>query len=332
MSWGAGLIAALLIVLARPATWIVALAGFLVRGGLLLFLLPIVVLPSPVDLATSFGPTITAFVFGGLSPEMALVVAAIVAAFLAWLLIGTAIAGATERSLIEAVATDDDQPLADVARRPAASDLEGRVRRIVILRLAGHIPLALVLGWGSLRVVQATYRELTSPSDVLDPIAFRVLSAVPDAVIGIVAAWCLGEILGSLGARRLILRGQSLDNAYLGAWADFLRHPVAATATFVVPTVVLLLIVGPVAAASGVAWDGLRILLATDLTSSPLEILLVLVAFVGVWSAGLLVAGLLAAWRSAVWTLASVRARGTIGVTDSSHPGDWIDPEPSGSL
>ena len=38
MSWGAGLAASLLVVLPRPATWIVALASFLVRGGILLFL------------------------------------------------------------------------------------------------------------------------------------------------------------------------------------------------------------------------------------------------------------------------------------------------------
>ena len=43
MSWGAGLAASLLVVLPRPATWIVALASFLVRGGILLFLAPIVV-------------------------------------------------------------------------------------------------------------------------------------------------------------------------------------------------------------------------------------------------------------------------------------------------
>jgi len=331
MSWVAAMLAALLIVLPRPTTWVVALAAFLVRGGVLLFLVPIVVVPSPVDLATSLGPTITSFVFGGLSPEFALTIALIFATFLAWLLVGGAIAAATERALVEAVATDDDSPLA-AARRPMPSRRRGRVRRILIVRLAGHIPLAVVLGWGALRIVQATYMELTSPSDVIAPIALRVLTAVPDAVIGIVAAWTLGEILGSLGARRLVLRGQSADNAYLGAWADLLRRPASTIATFIGPTLVLLVVVGPISVAARVAWDGLRILLATERTSSPLDILIALVAFVAVWSTGLVAAGLLSAWRSAAWTIESVRARRTFGVTGDRHPGDWIDTQASGSL
>ena len=332
MSWGAAMLAALLIVLPRPMTWVVALAAFLVRGGVLLFLVPIVVVPSPVDLATSLGPTITSFVFGGLTPEFALIIALIFAAFLAWLLVGGAVAAATERALVEAVATDDDSPLAAVTRRPTPARRRGRVWRILIVRLAGHIPLAVVLGWGALRIVQATYLELTSPSDVIVPIALRVLTAVPDAVIGIVAAWTLGEILGSLGARRLVLRGLSVDNAYLGAWADLLRRPAPTIATFVGPTLVLLIVVGPISIAARVAWDGLRVLLATERTSNPLDILIALVAFIAVWATGLVAAGLLSAWRSAAWTIESVRARRTFGVTGDRHPGDWIDTKASGSL
>ncbi len=50
-----------------------ALVGFLVRGGIVLFLVPIVVLPSPVGLANLFGPTLVEFVFGG--PTLGLFIA-----------------------------------------------------------------------------------------------------------------------------------------------------------------------------------------------------------------------------------------------------------------
>ena len=332
MSWGAALVAALLIVLPRPATWIVALAAFLVRGGLLVFLVPIVVVPSPVDLGTTLGPTITAFVFGGLSAELALVLAAVFATFLAWMLVGGWAAGVTETHLIETVATDEDAPLAGAVRPPTPARRRGRVWRIVLLRIAGHVPLAVVLAWGSVRVIEAAYRELTVPGDVLVPIALRVVGRVPDAIVAIVAAWCLGEILGSIGARRLVLRGQSLDHAYLGAWADLLRRPVTAVATFAVPSVVLLLVVGPIALASGIAWDWLRTVLGGGSSNGVLDVLLALVSFVAIWAAGLVLAGLLAAWRSAAATVEAIRGRGTYGASRHRRPGDWPDPEPSGSL
>ena len=84
MSWGAGLAASLLVILPRPTTWIVGLAAFLVRGGIVLFLLPIIVVPSPVGLANVLGPTITTFWLGGMSLGFATLVTAIFIAFCAW--------------------------------------------------------------------------------------------------------------------------------------------------------------------------------------------------------------------------------------------------------
>ncbi len=67
MSLGGILGTALLVTLTRPATWLVALAGFLIRGGIVWFLIPIVALPTPVGLANALGPSIVEFVFGGLT-------------------------------------------------------------------------------------------------------------------------------------------------------------------------------------------------------------------------------------------------------------------------
>ena len=43
MTPGGTLLAALLVTLSKPATWPLALAAFLIRGGILVILLPIVV-------------------------------------------------------------------------------------------------------------------------------------------------------------------------------------------------------------------------------------------------------------------------------------------------
>ena len=332
MSWGAALLASLLAVLPRPGTWVVALSAFLLRGGILVFLVPILVLPSPVGLATLLGPTISAVWLGGVSLGFAAIVGGIFAVFLGWLLIGGWIAAVTERDLIHVVAGDDD--LAGTGRAPAVSPprRRGRVWRIVLLRLAGHVPLGVALGYGSLRLVQATYRELTLPGDVLVPIAWRVIVSVPDVVVAIALAWTLGEILGSLGARRIVLWGQSLDRAYVGAWADLVRRPAAILGTYVVPSIVLAVVTGPVVFGAGVAWNTVRALLAEGRPDNGPALAVSMLAFVAIWSTGLLVAGVLAAWRSAAWTVEVLRLRGTFGASRTSRPGEWNGHGPSGTV
>ena len=64
-------LAALLAALSRPSWWILALAGFLVRGGILLFLVAIVTLPSPLALSNEVGPIITRLYLGDLDPSAA---------------------------------------------------------------------------------------------------------------------------------------------------------------------------------------------------------------------------------------------------------------------
>ena len=313
MSWGAGLAASLLVVLPRPATWIVALASFLVRGGILLFLAPIVVTPSTVGLANILGPTITTFWLGGMSLGFATVVTAIFAVFFAWLVIGGWVAAVTERDLIALVAADDELGAGGTIPRPSGSRRRGRVWRIVLLRLAAYVPLALALGYGSLRLVQATYRELTLPSDMVTPIAWRVISTAPEAVIAILVTWALGETLGSLGARRIVVWGQSVDQAYFGAWADMLRRPLSTIGTFVLPTVVMALVVAPIVLASGVAWDYLRTQLAAPAGANPALMLLSMLTFVAIWLAGLLAGRPGVALAERGWTVELVRVRETFG-------------------
>ena len=326
------MLASLLVVLPRPGTWVVALAAFLLRGGLLVFLLPILVLPSPVGLATVLGPTITSVWLGGMSLGFAAIVGAIFAAFFAWLLVGGWIAAVTERDLVRVVAADEE--LTGTARVPAvpAARRRGRVWRIVLLRLAGHVPLAVALGYGSLRLVQATYRELTLPGDVLVPIAWRVIASVPDVIASIALTWTVGEILGSLGARRIVLWGQSLDRAFVGAWVDFLRRPVAILGTYLVPSVVLAAATTPIVLGAGVAWNTVRVLLAEERPENGPALAVAMLAFVAIWSTGLLVAGVLAAWRSAAWTAEVLRVRGTFGASATSRPGEWNGRDPSGTV
>jgi hypothetical protein len=323
------MVVALLVVLPRPDIWAVALAGFLIRGGLLFFLLPIVVVPSPVGIANIVAPTLTTLVLGGVSPALAAAIAAIGLAVLLWLLVGWWLAAATERDIIEFVAADEEA-VPHPPARPAA------VRRgawqIVFARLTAAVPLAAALLWGSILVVQATYAELTGPSDVTVPIALRVIAAVPEAVALIVGAWILSEVIGALAARRLVLRGESLDSAFFGAWIDLLRRPVGSVVTFIVPTLALVLTAAPSLVAAGIAWDGIRTVMSLGQPGDAPRLVLGLLVFLSVWGVGLALTGLVAAWRNAVWTVEVLRPRRTFGASVRRRPGDSDDGGTSESL
>jgi hypothetical protein len=329
MSWGAAALTSLLVILARPSTWVAALAGFLVRGGLVLFILPIVILPTPVGLANIVAPTLTSFVFGGVSPSFVALVGAISGAVLAWLVIGGLLAATLERWLIETVAGDEEFARSGAGPTGARA---GIAWQILGARMIAFVPLAVALVWGAARVVDVTYRELTVPSDVVTPIVLRVVRAVPDALAAIVGTWVLGECLGALAARLIVLDDRSLDHALLGAAAYLLRHPLTVLATFVLPALAFALVATTTLLAAALTWESLRTVLVVARHGDELSVLLSLVLFVTVWAAGLVAAGLIVAWRSAIWTGEILRIPGTMGASGGGRTGDWKPPPLSGTL
>ena len=100
MSLGAILLSSLLATLAHPLAWPVALAGFLVRGGIVVFLLPIVALPSPVGISDRIAPTLSALVLGGATMQLAVLFGSICALAVAVLLLLAWFAAATEAALV----------------------------------------------------------------------------------------------------------------------------------------------------------------------------------------------------------------------------------------
>src|SRR3954451_22716169 len=106
--WRPVLLAALLTSLARPAFWPVALAGFLARGGILAFLIPIVVLPTPSGVADVIAPAITSFAFGLVSAAFVATAATPIAVLVAWVVLGGLAGGWADVELTRAAADDED--------------------------------------------------------------------------------------------------------------------------------------------------------------------------------------------------------------------------------
>ena len=215
-------IAALLIVLGRPAWWLLALAGFLARGGIVVFILAIVSVPSPLVLSSILAPLVTPLAFGTVLPQTAVLIGVGVGLALFWLIGGSWFAATTEITLIrEAQATADGEGL------PAAGEVPAGRRpavRAAVAHLVAHAPTALVLGASSVAIVRVIYAELVNPSDS-GPIALRVAVGAAVPLAAIVVAWAFGELVGGLAVRRIALGGASIAGGIAGGVRDLVCRP-----------------------------------------------------------------------------------------------------------
>ena len=333
---------ALLVTLATPATWPLALGAFLIRGGIILVAVPIVVLPTPVGLGNFLSPALSSIAFGTIPIELIVAAGAIGVGVLTWLVAGGWIAAALEAEAARIVASDEEvatirDPVGSAGEMPVRrktiewSPGNGRVAaRILVARLVALLPLGVVLGIGSVRLVFVTYRELTSPLDVDTPIVLRVLAASPEVVAAVVVAWVLAEVVGAVAARRIALAGAGVAGALRDAVLTGVRHPLSTFARFTLPTLVLVLVLAPAAMAAASAWNAVG--LALGESSDQNRILVAVAVFVALWIGGLLLMGVVCAWRAAVWTVAEVTREGTFGGSSDRQPGHWQPDPSSGTL
>ena len=326
MTVGATLVASLLAALSRPSTWPLALVGFLLRGGVLLVLAPIVVLPTAVGLANVLAPLLEDVAFGRRPASVAALVAWVLTGVIGWLIGGGLVAAAAEAELIRRVAADDDLVASGwvVPRRAGRRALPAR---ILAVRLVAIAPLVLALAWGSIRVVSVAYRELTVPSDTDVPLVVRVVAGAPEAVIAILVAWVLGEMVGAMAARRVVLLGEGTLAALWRSVGHLARRPLRCLVLSGVPLAQIVVVLLAIGTAGSVTWGALQAALVFD-DGSPARWVL-LAAFVGLFGAGLVLIAVTAAWRSAVWT---VDAIGTFGGATGSRLGDWNLAVPSATL
>lgn len=326
MSLGATLVASLLVTLARSATWPLALATFLLRGGFLLVLAPIVVLPSAVSLGNVLTPVLSTLVFQGITPPIAFTLVVASLGVLVWLVGGGLVAAAAESEQVRQVASDDETWAVGTA--PAGPiRAAGPAWRVLAVRLIAHLPLALAATWATIRIVTVTYRELTVPSDVAVALVIRVAVGAVDAVAIALVAWLLGEIVGAIAARRVILLGEGIPAALRGGIVRLVRYPWRCLVIGGMPIVPLAVLLGVVGFAGSATLDALRATLSFG--GGWLVTVLLLMTLVALFTGGLLVIGVASAWRTAVWT---VEVAGTFGVTGHGPEGQWMGRADSGRL
>jgi hypothetical protein len=196
------------------------------------------------------------------------------------------------------------------------------------VRLAAYLPLLLVaLPLSSYRFVLVGYDELTSPSAGGLPLAIRIALGAPDAVALLVVTWLLGEMVGALAARRVVLAGDGARRALGWAIGRLARRPVRNLALSVVPLVPLAVVLVIVGTAGSATWDALRA--ALSIGGDRLLALFLLMVLVALFAGGLLLIGVASAFRAAVWT---VDVAGTFGATVHDPEGQWNGAVDSGTL
>ena len=354
--------ASLLVSLGRPSWWLLALAGFLARGGILLAILPIVNLPSPLVLSNLVAPVIVPLALGHVDEGVFVAIAVAVGGLLAWLIVGGLIGAATDLALIrdglvaageEGVTRRDAGDAEDVSagstlRREERGGV-GLVVRIFAVRLLAHLPFAVVLAIGTFGIVQVAYAELTRPANVDTPLVLRVVAAAAWPIVAIVIAWFGGELAGGIAARRIVLAGDGVRAALTGAVAALVRQPRSTFVPAVVMTIPLAVILGGTLGGARVAWlraDGAL----TDPRIDAIALVVALGTLVVIWLAALVLIGVVTAARSAALTFEAVRIDteglraaassgesgnaigGTFGASTHHRPGDRPLGDDGGSL
>jgi GNAT superfamily N-acetyltransferase len=281
--------------LGRPEWWAMALAAFLVRGGIVVVVLPLVSLPTVAQLSTLLAPAVETVVLGGQTLAGAMIGGlGLAAAIIALGLCG--LAGAWfDLALARDAAGDEDLELP--ASRVSIS--AGEAFRI---RLLAHVPTVLALAYATFRLVPLAYDELTSPGDATVSVVTRVFERAPDAVAVVVLAWLAGETVGALAVRRAAA-GAAIGRALIQSVRQLVRP--RGLATLVVTSAVLVGIGLPFLLALGRAWEHVRTYVLEQVDVVPLTAALVLL--VGTWILGLSVLGAGLAWRASAWTVEATR-------------------------
>ena len=175
-SWAASMQASLLAALARPAWWALALAAFLVRGGFLICLLPIVSLPTTAALTNALAPTIEDLIIGGPSLETVLAGTLAHRGCASWRCTALAFAGSwLDLALLREATSDEELDLGwSPANRSATLALA--------IRLVAHLPTVVAIGYAGLRIIDVAVPRADVARrhrDAVDPARPRAARPTP---------------------------------------------------------------------------------------------------------------------------------------------------------
>jgi len=309
------------VVAAEPALWLLGVVGFGVRGGLVLLTLPVLTIPSPVLLSILFRNEL-----GTSGTNASFDVLAFVAATVTGLvaLVAILISAWAELHAVERCVAD---PRSGVLRlgRPARP-VGQRERSSLLLWVAavqamGLLPVLLLVLLFVGRLGGLVTTELQQPSDLNVSLIGRLVRDATPALMGILLAVALIEVLVSLASRRLIVARLGLLSDGAGEPTEprlaihgalrIVRQPIRVAGVAMLSWLTALVAVVVAVGSLSIAWDAIRQGLLSLGRPGDLGTLLGAVITAGllsaVWVGALCLCGLASAFRSSLWTMDTLR-------------------------
>jgi hypothetical protein len=290
--------------LADPAGWLNGAAGFLARGGILLFALPIWVLPTPVGVSLLLGPVDVTGPPAGTAAVMALVLGVAGAVLVLMAVAAAASDVAFHRRLFPGPAGIVGAPWGPVRL----------VAALVAIEAALVVPAALVAASSAGRLAAIGRQEYFVPTSLEVPFVLRVIGGARTEVIALLACLVAAEagyavlsrvvlrraapatetpaVVGPGPASRVARAAQAarVPVAWVAAWA--------VTAAFVLPGILL------VAGAWGIVQD---VVAGRGIPGTPAGAagaFAAIALFVGCWGLAIASGGASSAIRAILWTIA----------------------------
>jgi hypothetical protein len=289
----------------HPSLLISGMIGFALRGGIVFLALPILVLPTSVEVRLLLGGNIDS---NGLAPGFFLLVGALSAATLAAAMVVLYLIARCELASFSRFI--NSAPASGEHLWPAPGRLDDAEQRTLISRLfviealalltilVAALPLAMALG-------QATYNEVVLPSSA-DSIYARILNDVLGPLIAWLAAIVLVEVASAVAARRVLASAFRLRGYF-----RILHHPLRLLAVGLVGWILFIGAMVVIYVGLSACWLAVEsVFLSTGLSTDLRELvsaLILAVALGAAFAGALFLGGLVSAVRAGLWTLASLR-------------------------
>jgi hypothetical protein len=269
------------IVAGQPQLWLLGSAAFMLRGGVLLLLLPLIIVPSPVEIRLMIGGNLGST---GFSPE--LVVGVLGFAVAATLVLMTMLYG---------VAWLEVWSFQRVAPGPLGSAVSERkiAARVFSVQAAALSALALAALPLALGAINVAYGEIVRPTGS-GPLYDRILGGVQGPLIFLGAALVVVEAVSAIASRRILARDFGVASPSSGRrW-----RPLVAALGWLVTLAVLV----PSVWALSLVWQSVKAGLAGFGAVAP-----AIVGLAVVWAVTVVLTGFASALRGALWTVQELR-------------------------
>jgi hypothetical protein len=286
----------------QPSLWLLGTLSFILRGGIVVMLLPILVLPTQVEVRLMLGGSLGTT---GFTPSF-------------WTILGAATIFSTGLVMavlyalaqIEIAAFDRLNRDPDFDTDTPARDPGARVRDLFVIDsltlialLLAAVPLAAALG-------QVSFQEVLNPSSSAS-IFDRIVSQLTAPLVLVAVAFPLIDSISATWVRGLLEGRKSVGSAFVGSVGAIVRRPVWFIANTLVAWAGLGLAVAATYWALSVGWQATRAtFLATTSISDMLSSIapfLVSALLAGVFVCGLAICGYVAGFRNALWTVTGPR-------------------------